>query len=279
VYHEIVSMFEASVTEGCHPLEVDFSNMSMGAGRFEWDFGDGAGSSGSSPSHLFTNTGSQPVTRTVTLTVWSGEYCTDQHSIDIIIYPNPRARFEIDNATWCPPFDMPIDNTTIGGNLYTWNFGDGSSTTTTSADRLYHTYDNDGDQIRSYTLQLIAETEYGCMDSTSQQVKMYPGVNVDFSSITQGCSPLSVDFENNTTGAVNYRWDFGDGMGIGIGTPHHVYFNNSFNDTTYMVSLTGISQFGCTDTREYGITVYPQPVAEFEVTPVFQDFPSVNSTA
>ncbi len=276
VYHDIEALFNASVDEGCHPLVVDFENLSRGAGRFEWDFGDGAGSADREPSHRFTNTGSSPVTRTVVLSVWSGDQCTGQYSREITIHPNPRARFEVDNAIYCPPFDMPLDNTSIDADRFTWYLGDGTVTTTTSADRFYHTYDNPDDDIKSYTIGLVAESEYGCSDSTSQVVRMYPRVNVDFSSVTEGCSPLGVDFENHTTGAVNYEWDFGDGIGIGISDPHHVYFNNTQNEITYNVRLTGISEYGCTDRKEYGITVYPQPVAEFTVSPLFQDYPSVN---
>ena len=273
--HDIEADFNASVSEDCHPLAVDFENLTKGADRYEWDFGDGAGSTEREPSHVFTNTGSTPVTRRVTLSVFSGDYCTDQHSMEITVHPNPRARFEMDNNTWCPPFDMPIDNSTIDGDIYTWHFGDGTSTTKSSTDRFYHTYDNPDDEITTYTIRLVAETDFGCKDSTSQIVRMYPRVNVSFKSETQGCSPLNVNFENQTTGAVDYNWDFGDGMGIGISDPHHVYFNNSMDEITYNVVLTGISEYGCTDTKDYDITVYPQPEAEFSVTPVFQDYPSV----
>ena len=275
VYHDIEALFDVSVDEGCHPLEINFENLSRGADRFEWDFGDGAGSSGREPSHRFTNTGSSPVTRTVTLSVWSGDHCTGQYSREITIHPNPRARFEIDNATWCPPFDMPIDNSSIGGDIFTWYLGDGTVTTTTSSSRFYHTYDNPDDDIKTYTISLFAESEYGCIDSSSQVVRMYPRVNVDFSSVTEGCSPLGVTFENRTTGAVNYIWDFGDGTGIGISNPHHIYFNNTWDEVTYNVRLTGISEYGCTASGEQSITVFPQPVAEFTVSPLIQEYPSV----
>ncbi len=276
VHNDIDALFTATVTDGCHPLEVDFENLTKGGSRHEWDFGDGVTSTDHSPRYTFMNTESVTITRVVTLRSFSEDQCISEYSMDITVYPNPRASFETDNTTTCPPFDFPVSNTSIDADHYTWIFGDGEDYHTTSKDLFYHRYDNQEEATKTYTLQLIAETQYGCSDSTSQPVRVYPRVNADFSSATEGCSPLAVNFQNNTTGAVSYHWDFGDGLGIGIKDPHHVYFNNSFNDTSYFVRLAGISEYGCTDTAGYEIAIYPQPEAEFTVNPVFQEYPSLS---
>ncbi|MGF1585763.1 MAG: PKD domain-containing protein [Bacteroidales bacterium] len=274
VYNDIQANFVASVIEDCHPLVVNFTNMTRGGHSYEWDFGDGVTSTAHSPGHTFINAGSSPIVRRVTLRAFSETYCTSQYSIDITIHPNPRARFEIDNAITCAPFNLPIVNTSIDADKYRWIFGDGETFDTGSNSPFNHIYDNQDDVIKNYTLKLIASTDFGCADSASQPVRVYPRVNTSFTSITEGCSPLQVNFTNHTTGAVNYQWDFGDGPGIGIKDPRHTYFNNSFNDTTWFVRLVGISEYGCSDTSGYGIEVYPQPVAEFTVSPVFQEYPS-----
>jgi hypothetical protein len=54
----------ASALEGVPPLEVKFTG--TGGGRMRWDFGDGATSDGSSPSHTFGKPGIYVVTLTVT---------------------------------------------------------------------------------------------------------------------------------------------------------------------------------------------------------------------
>ena len=274
VYNDIRANFVASVIEDCHPLVVNFTNMTLGGNRYEWDFGDGVTSTALSPVHTFINAGSSPLVRRVTLRAFSETYCTSEYSIDITIHPNPRARFEIDNTITCAPFNLPIVNTSIDADNYRWIFGDGETFETGSASPFNHIYDNRDDVIKTYTLKLIASTDFGCADSASQPVRVYPRVNTSFTSITEGCSPLQVNFANHTTGAANYHWEFGDGRGIGIKDPRHTYFNNSINDTTFFVRLVGISEFGCRDTSGYGIEVYPQPIAEFAVSPVFQEYPS-----
>ncbi|MFT7589385.1 MAG: gliding motility-associated-like protein [Limisphaerales bacterium] len=70
-----------------------------------------------------------------------------------------------------------------------------------------------------------------------------------------GCVPFSVDFENNSSGAAQYLWDFGDGDTSTLFEPTHVYdslgiFNvlliaidsNSCNiaDSSYLTIITGI---------------------------------------
>ena len=54
----------ASVTEGTPPLDVKFTN--TGGGRVRWDFGDGATSEESNPTHTFRQPGLYAVTLTVT---------------------------------------------------------------------------------------------------------------------------------------------------------------------------------------------------------------------
>ena len=42
---------------GCVPLDVQFTNNSVNATQFFWDFGDGGTSTITNPSHVFTDTG------------------------------------------------------------------------------------------------------------------------------------------------------------------------------------------------------------------------------
>jgi PKD repeat protein len=277
VHHDITALFEPSVTEGCHPLEVEFTNFSLGSNRFEWVFGDGASSVTEKPIHTFTNTGTTPLTRRVILHSFSGDHCADEYTMDITIYPNPRAGFETDITVNCPPFNQPVLNTSTGADRYTWIFGDGQQLLTDSKEIFQYVYDNDEEFIRTYNLTLVAETEFGCTDTVSHPVQIYPRVTAAFTSVTSGCSPLHVQFENRSTGAVSYRWDYGDGLDIGIKDPGHVYFNNTHHDKVFPVTMTAISEYGCSATTGSDITVFPQPEAEFTVTPLTQQYPSTTA--
>lgn len=65
--------------------------------------------------------------------------------------------------------------------------------------------------------------------------KIVPTASFDF-TITN----LGVLFNNKSTNAVSYRWDFGDGYGSSLQTPHHSYAN----ETTYTVTLEATSSTG-----------------------------------
>jgi len=60
--------FSATPLSGQRPLTVDFTNLSIGAASYTWNFGDSSGSSETSPSHTYTDVG----TFTVTLTATNG---------------------------------------------------------------------------------------------------------------------------------------------------------------------------------------------------------------
>lgn len=98
-------------------------------------------------------------------------------------------------------------------------------------------------------------------------VDFHPTPAVDFTSdVVEGCSPLTVNFTNNTALAADCFWTFGDGSTSNSCTPMHVYVD----DMSYSVGLTVTTVNGCTvDTviTNY-ITVHPNPVAEFTYTPI-----------
>src|SRR5689334_3625341 len=78
---------------------------------------------------------------------------------------------------------------------------------------------------------------------------------------TSGCSPLNVQFNNTSTGAVSFFWDFGDGNTSTLANPSNIYSNaGSFN-----VMLVATSSLGQSDTliAPGFITVNQNPVAAF----------------
>ena len=274
VHPDIRAMVTPSVTEGCHPLTVDFENVSQGGYTFQWDFGDGSVTDKDSPSHAFTNFTNSTITRVVKLSATSPGFCHSDTSFTITIHPLPKTFINIDNSIACPPFDLEIENGTVGAQSYTWFTGDGESFTTGSGLPFIHRYLNPGAEIAAYDLRLIAETEFGCIDSAMQKVYVYPDVITSFSSVTEGCSPLTVRFTDESVRAVEHIWDLGDGSVSRLKDPVNHYFNNSLFDTSFTVQQIGISRYGCRDTMSYLIEVYPQPVSEFTAQPTHQTWPS-----
>jgi gliding motility-associated-like protein len=89
---------------------------------------------------------------------------------------------------------------------------------------------------------------------------------VSFSGdVTTGCAPLCVNFLNTTSGVQSQAWNFGDGDSSLAQDPIHCYKQAG----SYHVVLTVTDNNGCTNAlvKNNYITVYPIPVAAFNVTP------------
>jgi gliding motility-associated-like protein len=80
-----------------------------------------------------------------------------------------------------------------------------------------------------------------------------------------GCSPLSIQFTNTTTGATattTYQWSFGNGNSSTITSPGATYYD----EKTYTVTLTA-KDGATTSTKTQQVTVYKKPTVDFGVTP------------
>lgn len=105
------------------------------------------------------------------------------------------------------------------------------------------------------------------------------------------CSPVEVQFRA-AAGLENYTWDFGDGKRSITPSSQISYtyrydhrdvvldivdgdtvFGIPGTDTTYYIQLVAESGFGCADTINDSVVVYPNPIADFFVSPEIQDYP------
>ncbi|MDP6495681.1 MAG: PKD domain-containing protein, partial [Dehalococcoidia bacterium] len=91
-------------------------------------------------------------------------------------------------------------------------------------------------------------------------------LSVDVSS---GPAPLSVTFTNLSTGADEFRWDFGDGADAStqaVGEPVSHEFTMA---GTHAVILTAVKHGGIeeTDTATLTVTVEPGPLDHIKVEP------------
>lgn len=79
---------------------------------------------------------------------------------------------------------------------------------------------------------------------------------------TSGCSPLTVNFTNQSKIARTYLWDFGDGTQDTTKNPVHTFTEKG----KYMVKLTSIDSFSCnlSETDSIEIEVLESPEAKFE---------------
>ncbi|MFO7669277.1 MAG: PKD domain-containing protein [Bacteroidales bacterium] len=274
VYPAIDARFTSSIDEGCHPLEVDFTNLSAGGYTFSWEFGDGASSEADGPHHTFTNYTNDPVTREVHLLATSQFSCTSLVTAEITIHPKPVARFETERIIDCAPFEVPFTNTSLNADHFRWELGGDTIFDTHSPAPFSHVFENMGEDIATYEIFMTAFSDFGCLDTVKQNIWVYPGAIADFSVNDGGCSPFYAYFVNESVRGETYMWDFGDGTSASTTDPSNLYFNLSGHDTVYYITLTSTTRHGCVDSQTDSIDVYAQPNVEFYATPTHQMYPS-----
>ena len=104
----------------------------------------------------------QPGTYSYTVIGTDINGCENTDDVSIIVFPQPNAAFEVNQNDLMFAFI----NQSTGAVSYTWDLGDGSSIQ--DGLNVYHYYaDLDGS---TYTVSLIAASEFGCLDTTNIQV-------------------------------------------------------------------------------------------------------------
>ncbi len=114
--------------------------------------------------------------------------------------------------------------------------------------------------VYSDTLQ----TTIGCDSIVQLQLTVHPLPVSAFGAPPGACVQDSISFVNNTSGGASYQWDFGDGAYSTEQHAQHVFEQPG----TYTVALMVQSAFGCADTTQHTIQVWPVPVAAFEADPL-----------
>lgn len=259
--------FTMTPLSGCPTLTVNFTNTSLSATSYSWNFGNGSTSTATNVAHLYTNTTTANQAYTISLLAQTGLGCSDTKTASISVFPKPVASFTLNATAGCSPVAATFSNTSTGGTSYFWNFGDNTSSGTASS-VVTHTYVNGTLLIQTYTVHLVATSINGCKDSTTLGVTVYPRPVFNFTMVpNSGCSPLNVNFPP-VLGAVNYRWDFGDGSPVNTSpNPTHTFTNTTTTNKTFTVQLIASNAFSCVDTTYGYPLVYGRAIANFNLSP------------
>ncbi|MDP6908944.1 MAG: PKD domain-containing protein, partial [Flavobacteriales bacterium] len=250
---------------GCYPFTVDFTDLSIPGdspiASWSWDFGDGGTSTDQNPSHLYTT----PGTFDITLLLTDVNGCSSNLSFFDMIESNdntPTAEFTGDPLVSClPPVDVTFANTSFGGTgllTYSWDFGDGNSSTIPNPLHTYTASD-------SYDISLTVTDELGCSDTQfeADYVTIVDNVTIDFvATNTTICLGNEVSFVDiSSPSPTSWEWDFGDGNTSTDQNPMHLYTTPG----TYEVSLTATYSASCqgTEIKSAYITVGEIPFVDF----------------
>jgi gliding motility-associated-like protein len=254
--------FAHLVTEGCGPLDVNFTNTTLGGDSYTWIFGGGGGSGEESPTHTFNNFADVDSIYDVTMIAQNAFGCRDTATSTVTVYPNAVAQFQSFYIPGCDPDPANFINTSINGDSFLWDFGDGATSTDENPS---HQFENTTPVIQQFDVELIAYTSNGCNDTTSATISVFPQPDFDFTlPADTGCNPFTVQFPV-VSGAIAYEWTFGDGTISTAPNPLKTYGNNTLATVTYDVQLVATSPFGCNDTSAAQVTVHPDPIPQFSV--------------
>lgn len=255
---------------GCVPLNVSFSNNSVNATQYFWDFGDGSTSTENTPTHLFTDTG----TFVVMLIATDPTACVpvDTAYTTVVVYNTTvDADFTTTITDYCDSLKVDFNATTSGSvTSFSWDFGDG---TTATGQQVSYTYTVPG----LYTVFLIVSDPLSCnMFDTIVQVIDYTNVLIAEVSHDDyvGCPPYTINFSNTGYGGITFFWDFGDGQTSTEAAPTHVYTIPGTYDG--MMIIGDPAACNIFDTAFFTVTILPYPPeAAFTADPtVIQDYVS-----
>lgn len=245
----------------CTSLQYEFNNTSVAPpGKplqnqsFLWMFGDS--------TTQYAGTGKvvhsykAPGTYTIKLVLVDTTYCNydDTISVQIRIADNLKVQFTTP-AAGCAPYTAVFDNTSLGGQQFNWNFGDGTTSTQTNPIHLYN-------NVGSYLVKLTAVDSNTCnmQDSTFFTITVNPKPQAGFSYSPEPTLPNTpVVFTNSSLAATRYKWIFDDGDTLATRrkdtTVSHLYnYSGKFN-----TCLVAYNAAGCTDTtcQLISITIIP----------------------
>jgi gliding motility-associated-like protein len=218
------------------PVEVWFDNQTSGPGdlSYTWQLGNGEVSTLTDPVIPYATAG----TYNVRLIAVSSLGCSDTTERTVTI-KNTLTSFTAPDSA-CINQPVTFTNGSPSAVTSNWSFGDDSNSDQRNAVKRYA---NPG----QYTVKLV-NSYADCTDSAEKKITIVDLPAVTFSSDKQGSckAPFTVNFQDNSTDAVNWLWDFGDGT-TGTGkTVSHTYTRTGSFD----VSLTITSKFGCQNTRK-----------------------------
>ncbi|MCB9194923.1 MAG: PKD domain-containing protein [Flavobacteriales bacterium] len=251
--NQVSAFYNTSITNGCEPLTVNFTQLSQGSNLFfSWDFGDGNTSTVYSPTHTFTNAG------TYTVSLFVNDGCSyDTTTVDITVHPSPIVDFTSTPDSVCVNSPFVFNNLSVGLASSTWDFGDGAGTSLLT--NPSYSYSQTG--VYQVTLTGIGLTN-GCSTTVVHPVVVSVQPVASFVAVPiSGCVPLPVDFTNTSSNYSFSSWDFADGNTTNQTNPSHTFTTAG----SYPVQLLVENANGCRDSISQMITVYPLPNANFNI--------------
>tara|TARA_B110000902_G_scaffold90400_2_gene107473 strand:+ start:256 stop:4512 length:4257 start_codon:yes stop_codon:yes gene_type:complete len=265
-----VPRFILDSAEVCGPLEVTFQADSIGVDEYYWDFGDGFVLGGNRITQTFQAIDLRDTLYQVRHYIVTDQNCMslDTFASQVLVRGNPVAIIRTTPDSTCGPVLDSLLNGSQGATSFTWDFGNGDSSTQFNTQASYIASNT---QDTTYSISMVASNIYGCLDTAYTYKTVFPNPTVAFDlSDMSGCGPLTINLQNNSipndTGTIammRFEWDLGNGLVSTAENPSVIYIASSTQDSIYSIDIKGYSEHECVDSSASTVTVYPDPIAQF----------------
>ncbi|AKB83661.1 cell surface protein [Methanosarcina barkeri 3] len=255
-----VANFTSNVTDGFAPLTVQFTDLSQNATEWGWNFGDGDTSTDHDPVHIYSAAGNYSVNLTV-----SNENGTSSKLATITVQKQsagtlPVANFSSNTTEGYAPLTIQFTDLSENATEWKWDFENGEISTDQNP---VHTFSEAGIYKVNLTVNNENDTSSKLTSSKLNTITVlqptFPVANFT-SNLTEGYTPLTVQFTDLSENATMINWNFGDGDTSTEKNPVHLYSATG----NYNVNLTANNENG-TSSKLATITILQPilPVANF----------------
>ena len=227
--------------------------------EWRWYYGDGDSAviyfpDNPNTEHIYADTGFYAVT----LVIIDNDTCTGQITqmvnVNSMIQIWPTADFSHDYTCLNQYIHFTDLSSTNGGTpivSWSWDFGDGGTSTAQNPQYLYEDTGN-------YDISLIVTNADNHSDTVIKTLDAYPLPDVSASAVpfTGGVGETIQFYGTSTSSIVSWFWNFDDGTTASVQNPVHIYQQNGLFDVLLLVT----DNMGCTNTTTLLVLIY-QPAA------------------
>jgi PKD repeat protein len=236
----------------CPPLNVHFTNTSIGATSYFWIFGDGHTLSAISPSEPYLT----PGLYTVQLIATGPTGCTDTAIGHVTIFGYAGA-FHYTPISGCSPLYVHFSAVLSTVASIIWDFGDGSTSGVSILDSISHIYTTPG----AYVPKLILKDSSGCTSfSVGADTIKVDTIMPHFTIVPNpACVNSSVSFKDSSysyfSASTAWLWTFGGGFTSTVSAPVHTFTTSG----VFPVTLHVTDANGCAGNITKNVTVATPP--------------------
>lgn len=262
------------------PAIVSFTNKSVNAHSYNWNFGDPSSKENNSviknPTHVYSTAGRYMVS----LKAKNDNSGETSNFTEFVVVTEPAkrvirpvAQFNVEHKGNTAPAKITFSGTSTDADTYEWNFGDFDAKNNTSSEsNPSHIYEKAG----RYKVELkVTNKTAGLSNTFSDFITIsapliIPEANFEIGN-NKTVEPATIAFKNTTINANSYAWNFGDPLSgdkntSTLETPQHIY--NTAGEYKVLLAVLN-KESGKEDVIEKTVTVEKRavpPTANFEIT-------------